>query len=90
MLVDDIQRIAIVGAGLMGHGIAQEFALAGYQVSLHSRTEKSLDAALDNISTNLDRLIRLGVISPPQAAAVPKRIHPSPDLKTAVRSGYRH
>ena len=85
MPVDDIQRIAIVGAGLMGHGIAQEFALAGYQVSLHSRTEKSLDAALDNISTNLDRLIRLGVISPPQAAAVPKRIHPSPDLKTAVR-----
>ncbi len=85
MLVDDIQHIAIVGAGLMGHGIAQEFALAGYQVSLNSRTEKSLHAALDNISANLDHLIRLGVVSPPQAAAAPKRIHTSPDLKTAVK-----
>jgi 3-hydroxyacyl-CoA dehydrogenase len=46
MVVDDIQRIAVVGAGLMGHGIAQEFALAGYQVSLHSRTNASLVAAL--------------------------------------------
>ena len=84
MVVDDIQRIAIVGAGLMGHGIAQEFALAGYQVSLHSRTEESLQKALDNIHNNLDRLILLGVVSPPQAAAVPKRVHTSPKLKTAV------
>lgn len=84
MDVDDIQCIAVVGAGLMGHGIAQEFALGGYQVWLHSRTEKSLRTALDNISANLDRLIRLGVVSPPQAAAAPKRIRTSPDLKTAV------
>lgn len=84
MVVDDIQRIAIVGAGLMGHGIAQEFALAGYQVSLHSRTEASLQKALENIHNNLDRLILLGVVSPPQAAAVPKRIRTSPNLKTTV------
>ena len=84
MVVDDIQRIAIIGAGLMGHGIAQEFALAGYQVSLHSRTEESLQKALENIHNNLDRLILLGVVSPPQAAAVPKRIRTSPQLKTAV------
>ena len=84
MDVDDIQCIAVVGAGLMGHGIAQEFALAGYQVWLHSRTQKSLDTALDNITANLDRLIRLGVVSPPQAAAVPKRIRTSPHLETAV------
>lgn len=85
MVVDDIQRIAVVGAGLMGYGIAQEFALAGYQVSLHSRTDESLTQALDNIHHNLDRLIRLGVVSPPQAAAVPKRIHTSSDLKAAVQ-----
>lgn len=29
---EDVQKIAVVGAGLMGHGIAQEFALAGYPV----------------------------------------------------------
>ena len=84
MDADDIRCIAVVGAGLMGHGIAQEFALAGYQVWLHSRTQKSLDTALGNITANLDRLIRLGVVSPPQAAAVPKRIRTSPHLETAV------
>ena len=59
MDADDIRCIAVVGRdGLMGHGIAQELrdhqagrqtALAGYQVWLHSRTQKSLDTALDNM-----------------------------------------
>ena len=37
-----IERIAVLGAGLMGHGIAQEFALAGYQVRLHDLSEERL------------------------------------------------
>src|SRR2546430_5492900 len=49
MIVDEIRHIAVVGAGLMGHGIAQEFALAGYEVHLHSRREESRQTALKNI-----------------------------------------
>ena len=44
MTVDDITRIAVVGAGLMGHGIAQEFAVAGYEVRLHDRSAERVGA----------------------------------------------
>jgi 3-hydroxybutyryl-CoA dehydrogenase len=54
-----IERIAVVGAGLMGHGIAQEFALAGFKVRLHDQTDELLERALENIRTNLLRLASL-------------------------------
>ncbi len=54
-----IERIAVVGAGLMGHGIAQEFALAGYQVRLHDRSNELLQRAWENIRANLLRLSSL-------------------------------
>jgi len=34
MQASEVRRVAVVGAGLMGHGIAQDFAVHGYQVSL--------------------------------------------------------
>jgi 3-hydroxyacyl-CoA dehydrogenase len=43
---EDIKRIAVVGAGTMGQGIAQSFAQAGYQVSMMSWTQRTLDRAL--------------------------------------------
>lgn len=84
MEVDQIKRIAVVGAGLMGHGIAQEFALAGYQVRLHSRRQESLDQALDNIQANLERLTRLGLVESGQAAGLTARIHPTTLLEEAA------
>ena len=38
-------RIAVIGAGLMGHGIAQVFALAGHEVSIHDSIAANLDSA---------------------------------------------
>src|SRR5262245_32952311 len=84
MTVDEIRHIAVVGAGLMGHGIAQEFALAGYEVHLHSRREESLQTALKNIQANLERLIGMGVVTRVQAEAVPARLHPTPVMAQAV------
>src|SRR5262249_58320741 len=84
MKVEQIHRIAVVGAGLMGHGIAQEFALAGYEVRLHSRREESLQTALKNIRANLDRLVGMGVVTRAQAEAAPARLHPTPVLAQAV------
>ena len=84
MKADEIRRIAIVGAGLMGHGIAQEFALANYEVHLHSRTEESLQKAIHNIQANLERLKRLGLVTREQAESVPTKIHTSAVLKEAV------
>jgi 3-hydroxybutyryl-CoA dehydrogenase len=63
MKVEDIKRIAVVGAGLMGHGIAQEFALAGYEVSLNDLTDEMLKQALRDIRRNLKMLAEMGLIA---------------------------
>jgi 3-hydroxybutyryl-CoA dehydrogenase len=46
-------RIAVIGAGLMGHGIAQVFALAGHEVSIHDSIAANLASAKARIFTNL-------------------------------------
>lgn len=83
MGVNQIRRIAVVGAGLMGHGYAQEFALAGYPVHLQSRSEESVQRAMTHIRRNLDLLIRL-VITPQRAEGVPAKIQTTTVLKDAV------
>jgi 3-hydroxybutyryl-CoA dehydrogenase len=49
-------RIAVIGAGLMGHGIAQVFALAGHDVTIYDSFEKTLASAKDRIRANLKDL----------------------------------
>ncbi len=46
-------RIAVIGAGLMGHGIAQVFALAGHDVSIYDSVAANLDSAKARILGNL-------------------------------------
>jgi 3-hydroxybutyryl-CoA dehydrogenase len=70
-------RIAVIGAGLMGHGIAQVFALAGHDVTITDSVAASLDSAKARISINLKDL-------GDDAAAV-ERVQPHADLKDAVR-----
>ncbi len=84
MNVDDIKKIAIVGAGLMGHGIAQEFALAGYEVHIHDITKDKLQQAVKNIRANLQMLIKIGTVTQKQAESVLKNIHPGIELKDVV------
>ena len=55
-------KIFIVGAGTMGHGIAQCFATAGYDVSLFSRTQETLDRAKTLINFSLDNFARVEMI----------------------------
>ena len=84
METDDVKRIAVIGAGLIGHSVSMEFALSGYEVHLNSRSEQSLRVGLDRINETLRRLVELGVVTHDQAAVVPSRIHPNPDLKETV------
>ena len=46
-------RIAVIGAGLMGHGIAQVFALAGHDVTITDSFAQNLDTAKSRIAANL-------------------------------------
>jgi 3-hydroxybutyryl-CoA dehydrogenase len=53
-----MERIAVIGAGLMGHGIAQVFLTAGYPVALHDPDPAVLGSAPDRIAANLRDLGR--------------------------------
>src|SRR3974390_770587 len=70
-------RIAVIGAGLMGHGIAQVFALAGHDVTIYDSVQVTLDSAKARILTNLKDL------GDDRTAA--ERITPIAELAAAVR-----
>lgn len=55
-----IQRVGVIGAGLMGSGIAQVSAQAGFDVTLIDMANGALGKGLANVSTSLDRLIKKG------------------------------
>lgn len=84
MNVDDIRSIAVVGAGLMGHGIAQEFALAGYDVYLYDLNDERLRQATAAIRANLQALADIGSATDAQRDSVLHSIHPSTVLDDAV------
>lgn len=52
-----MEKVAIIGAGTMGNGIAHTFAQSGYKVSLIDISQVSLDKAIATISKNLDRMV---------------------------------
>ena len=79
-----IERIAVVGAGLMGHGIAQEFALAGYQVRLHDLSDDRLEKALKSIRANLQKLVSLELLEHARIEPAIASISASTDLDRAV------
>jgi 3-hydroxybutyryl-CoA dehydrogenase len=70
-------RIAVVGAGLMGHGIAQAFALADHDVTITDTIVQNLDSAKSRISANLRDL--------GDDESVVERVQPCFDLADAVR-----
>ena len=85
MTLDDIQQIAVVGAGLMGHGIAQEFAFAGYQVHLHDVSQAQVDAGMERIRDNLQIFMENDLAEPGQIDETLDRIHGSDQLETVGR-----
>ncbi len=79
-----IHRIAVIGAGLMGHGIALEFAAHGYDVALQDRDQSALERARGAIAEGLARLVEIERITMDDALAAPARIRPGTDLHAAV------
>jgi 3-hydroxybutyryl-CoA dehydrogenase len=77
-------QVAVVGAGLIGHGIAQVFARAGHHVRLTSRSEASLERATGRIESNLRMLTEMGSITRQDADLTISNIHPTSALVKAV------
>lgn len=84
MRLEDIRKVAVIGSGIMGHGIAQTFALAGYTVSLQDISENALSQAVRQIEENLDLFVETGYISPGDRAAALENISIGVDLAWAA------
>lgn len=86
MTVDEIRQIAIIGAGLMGHGIAQEFASAGYNVRMHDVNDERLENARAQIESNLSVLAENAVIQKESIAPTLQRIQTHSELPTVAEN----
>jgi 3-hydroxybutyryl-CoA dehydrogenase len=81
---EGIKKIAVIGAGTMGHGIAQAFAQAGYQVSMMSRTQKTLDRALSLIDSSLGAMVEEEIIDRKTVPAIMSRIATTTSIEEAA------
>lgn len=74
-------KIAVIGSGTMGNGIAHTFALYGYQVNLIDITQEALNKGLNTIEKNLSRQVTKETITEVQKSAVLQRLTCFTDLK---------
>lgn len=78
------RRVAVVGAGLMGHGIALEYALGGLEVALVTSRPETARRARERAAAGLERFVAAGLAAPEEAAAALARIAVAADLAAAV------
>ncbi|WAH43710.1 3-hydroxyacyl-CoA dehydrogenase [Alicyclobacillus fastidiosus] len=79
-----VDRIAVIGAGTMGRGIAYTAILAGFQVALHDIDSKQLTRATEDMNRLMERRIELQEMTPDDRGAVMARLRTTTDLKVAV------
>jgi enoyl-CoA hydratase/3-hydroxyacyl-CoA dehydrogenase len=80
----DIKRVAVIGAGDMGHGIAQLFAVGGYDVVLMDKYPEMLQKAKERVAASLQRWVDRGKATKEEAAAALGRIRYTGDMADAV------
>ncbi|MBL8602158.1 MAG: 3-hydroxybutyryl-CoA dehydrogenase [Myxococcales bacterium] len=82
--MNDIQRVAVLGAGTMGHGIAQVCAAAGLSVRVFDLDDAALERGQRGVLGSLERVVKKGGLSGADAAAVAGRIAWSTALAPSV------
>ena len=83
MKVEDIKSISLLGAGMIGNGLALHFSRAGFETKLYSRTQATLDKALESIKGSLSMLLKVHADSP-QVKEIVGRIKTYTDMKACV------
>ena len=84
MELDDINSITVLGAGNMGHGIAEVAALAGYDVTIRDINEEFVQSGYDDIEWSLNKLAEKERISQDEADAALDRVTPLVDIEESV------
>jgi 3-hydroxybutyryl-CoA dehydrogenase len=83
--MSEIKRVAVLGAGLMGHGITQVAAQTGkYEVTMRDIEQRFVDNGMKMIRGSLQRFVGKGQITEQQMNEILARIHTTLDLKEAV------
>jgi len=85
MKLSQIKNVAVIGSGIMGHGIGQTFALGGYEVTLNDINDELLERGLQQIRSNLETFIEFGITTPEAARDALSKIRTNTDVKGAVR-----
>ncbi|MDD5168214.1 MAG: 3-hydroxyacyl-CoA dehydrogenase NAD-binding domain-containing protein, partial [Syntrophales bacterium] len=80
----EIKKICVLGAGLMGNGIAQVCAQAGYEVAIRDIEQRFIDGGMKTITNNLAREVDKGKRTQADMDAVLGRIKPTLDMKEAA------
>ena len=80
-----MSKIAVIGAGTMGNGIAHVFAMKGHQVHLIDISESALEKAILTIAKNLDRMVKKEKISEAEKRATIENISTYTDLAEGVK-----
>jgi 3-hydroxybutyryl-CoA dehydrogenase len=76
-----VRKIGVLGAGQMGHGIAQVAAQAGYDVLLRDVEQRFVDKGMDGIQRNLDKAVAKGKLAQADRDAALARVSGTTDLK---------
>jgi 3-hydroxybutyryl-CoA dehydrogenase len=80
----EIKKVCVLGAGLMGNGIAQVCSAAGFEVTMRDIEQRFIDGGMANIKNNLGRDVKKGKMTQEQADAILGRIKPTLDVKEAA------
>ncbi|MFX1337306.1 MAG: 3-hydroxyacyl-CoA dehydrogenase family protein [Promethearchaeota archaeon] len=81
----EIKRVLVVGAGTMGHSIAQVYATAGFEVNMVDLNSDILNHGMELIKSNLNTLAEFGRVKTDEIPKIINRIHPSTNLSDAVK-----
>jgi enoyl-CoA hydratase/3-hydroxyacyl-CoA dehydrogenase len=85
MGVEDIRKIAVIGAGDMGHGIAEIALLSGYMVSLRDTSTEFLEKGLMRLNDSLKKLVHKDIVSKEQYNMISKKLlHSTIELEEAL------
>ncbi|MGM9927018.1 MAG: 3-hydroxybutyryl-CoA dehydrogenase [Bacillus sp. (in: firmicutes)] len=80
-----INNVLVIGAGQMGGGIAQVFAMSGYDVYLHDLKAEFVNKGIGVIQKNLSRQVEKGRLTQEEQQQIVNRIIPSTDLQNAAK-----
>jgi len=83
ILMTEIRNVTVVGAGTMGHSLAQVFAQGGYDVWLNDLQDEILEKARSLIASNLKTLAELGLVEESQKASILSRIRTTTKIEEA-------